>query len=308
MNINVDGLFVIGKGHKICEDYITFGMDPLPHIILSDGCSKSDNTDVGARILTLCAKQLLIKMFNDGLLKETKDKWDSPVIRPSTTYDPRYRYIDKLYFDFGIGAIYRATFSGASLGLNKTALDATLIVSYIIEEKIFTLMYGDGYLFKKDDLVDTYILNEVKFEKESPYYLNYWIDSPRRDLYDKKRIMLKKNTFNAGNIYDVSGSPESFPYDLPLYGTHDLNQSSLFMISSDGPSSVMDLKKSEMRPTDVMRNFSAIKQPNGKFHQRRVLSELKTLEKNGFANYDDISVGAFIIDKGASDEESSHPR
>ncbi len=57
--INIDTFLKIGDQHKICEDYIIQGTDQVPLLILSDGCSSSDNTEMGARILCYLAKQYL---------------------------------------------------------------------------------------------------------------------------------------------------------------------------------------------------------------------------------------------------------
>ena len=63
-NINVDHYMTIGSSHQVCEDYIISGTEPFPYIILSDGCSSSKDTDIGARILAQCAKNYLTTFHN----------------------------------------------------------------------------------------------------------------------------------------------------------------------------------------------------------------------------------------------------
>ena len=41
MTLNLDTFIEIGDQHKVCEDYIIMGNDPVPFIVLSDGCSKA---------------------------------------------------------------------------------------------------------------------------------------------------------------------------------------------------------------------------------------------------------------------------
>jgi len=52
MDWECDAYFAKGAAHTVCEDYAIakfIGVDPIG--VLSDGCSSSDNTDIGARIL-----------------------------------------------------------------------------------------------------------------------------------------------------------------------------------------------------------------------------------------------------------------
>lgn len=57
--MNVDVFFTTGKTHTVCQDYAaTAGNE---YIVLSDGCSSSPHTDIGARLLCRIAVQ-------DGIL------------------------------------------------------------------------------------------------------------------------------------------------------------------------------------------------------------------------------------------------
>ena len=75
MTIHIDHLLKKGKTHKICEDYIISGYNPAPYIILSDGCSSSKNTDVGARVLCHVAKQYL-ENSKDSIISINKDSME----------------------------------------------------------------------------------------------------------------------------------------------------------------------------------------------------------------------------------------
>jgi len=57
-----DSAFYIGSTHKVCEDYAV-SRDNI--IVVSDGCSTSRNTDIGARIICECTKRW---MENDVIL------------------------------------------------------------------------------------------------------------------------------------------------------------------------------------------------------------------------------------------------
>jgi hypothetical protein len=45
--------------HRFCQDYVCQGWDPIPHLILADGCSATPDSDLGARLLVLNARHLL---------------------------------------------------------------------------------------------------------------------------------------------------------------------------------------------------------------------------------------------------------
>src|SRR5687767_4212886 len=64
--MNADCVFTIGFTHSICQDYAVAvpgftsnGVEAGPYIALSDGCSSSPDTDVGARLLTRATRRIL---------------------------------------------------------------------------------------------------------------------------------------------------------------------------------------------------------------------------------------------------------
>src|SRR5262245_31136526 len=63
--MNADCAFIIGSTHSICQDYAVAvpefnsnGVEVGPYVALSDGCSSSPDTDVGARLLTCATRQI----------------------------------------------------------------------------------------------------------------------------------------------------------------------------------------------------------------------------------------------------------
>ncbi|HYO91642.1 MAG TPA: hypothetical protein VEQ40_08400, partial [Pyrinomonadaceae bacterium] len=71
--MNADSAFLIGATHAVCQDYAVAGngtpderaavsnLQANPYVILSDGCSSSPDTDIGARLLVKAAEQVLFK-------------------------------------------------------------------------------------------------------------------------------------------------------------------------------------------------------------------------------------------------------
>lgn len=293
MEVQIDGIFLIGKSHKVCEDYMIHGEKPLPHIIISDGCSSSKDTDVGSRLLGLAAKQTLLRFHKEGCLFTEDEELSTP---------ERVAARRQAYIDFGVEAIQRARFSGATLGVDRTTIDATLMVAFIHKGKIFSYTYGDGYKYEVNQ--DYEIFTEYHFTNGAPFYLSYWIDRERKNGYIEQKLK-EKNCLTIRQILGSQESVDSVPYDEVLYSTHPIDKVSLFMIASDGAEQVMNVQKQKMPPEAIMKKFAAFKQVTGKFLQRRVSAELRSLDKKGFHNHDDLAVGCFLVERENDEENSS---
>ena len=67
-----DSYFKIGKSHKVCEDYARakeiphpyLAKEKLPYAVVSDGCSGSEDTDFGSRLMAISVETAL---RNDSL-------------------------------------------------------------------------------------------------------------------------------------------------------------------------------------------------------------------------------------------------
>ena len=152
MNYQHDNVFLMGKTHKVCQDYAYSDSSCL---IISDGCSGSPNSDIGARILTLCAK---------SILQDSKERD---------------------YKQFGYTVITKARTIIDAMRLNKECLDATLIVAFPEEDSIKVFMYGDGTIIntKLDNSLE---VKRVLYVSGAPYYLSYWIDKARLKGYHRE--------------------------------------------------------------------------------------------------------------------------
>jgi len=146
--MHIDTYIKGGASHTICEDYILSGMLPRPYIIISDGCSSSDNTETGARILSHLAKQYL---------------------------NYRADYLDDIEKnEMGNWIAHNAEMVARQLGLPTSCLDATLIVAIKEEFQIRVIFFGDGFVYgiSRDLKMDT-LLDEIKYTNNAPYYLSY---------------------------------------------------------------------------------------------------------------------------------------
>ena len=155
--MQIDTFLTIGKSHKVCEDYILSGTDPMPYIIISDGCSSSKGTDMGARLLCFLAQQYI-------KFRATKD------------FEPDHK-------EMGLWIIHNAELVAKQLGLCNHSLDATLIIAYKSYgiNNIRVHFYGDGcvlYFGPKQML-----FGQIEYTKNAPYYLSYYIDPERDQLF-----------------------------------------------------------------------------------------------------------------------------
>lgn len=265
--MQIDTFLTMGKGHKICEDYILSGTNPLPYIILADGCSSSKATDMGARLLCFLAQQYIRFRV------------------------PFTKYFQPSHYEMGLWIIHNAELVGKQLGLPKNALDATLIIAYkkFDSEQVRIHFYGDGCIvhFGPEYLS----IREIKYSKNAPYYLSYKIDIERDELYsgmEQKKII--KN-------YIPIQSEQSFDYYVPSVWNYDINkEKNGLMIASDGLTSFIKNRLDLIPITDYANELFNFQTTKGEFLKRRINWLLKDLAKNNTYNYDDLSIGAFLLE------------
>jgi len=270
--ISLDTFLKIGHNHKICEDYVLSGMTPTPYIIISDGCSSSTNTEMGARLLCYLAKQFMV-------LKDIK----------CSTYE-----------QMGTWIINNAEMTARQLGLNPSSLDATLIVSYYNEttNEIITRFYGDGYLIgisKKDKVV----IFGQKFTDNYPYYLSNKIDPKRANAYHNMKIdLILSNLLFGDDTGKITYSVRAYDFENQIH--MNLSDNKLIMICSDGLESFYNEKiRSDnlIEVKDLVSDFTNFKNTTGVFLQRRVGKAIEKYEKQNIFHFDDLSMGTFLIEE-----------
>lgn len=263
--IQTDIFIKMGISHKICEDYIIQGMNPEPFIILSDGCSSSYGTEMGARILCHLAKQYL-----------------------------RYR-VDDLhsikYEKLGSWVIHNAEMTVRQLGLKLSCLDATLIVAFQLEDEIRIFIYGDGMIAVKKD--DDIVTHSIDFTNNAPYYLSYLVDDHRHKLYHEmknEKILTSQSTI-------AKKHSSSWAYDNPTIFTYHKDSFDVLFIASDGLASFIVDTPNEytiIKPEEILPAFMTFKNLKGEYLKRRLNKALKGFYNTGINHFDDLSIGSFI--------------
>lgn len=260
MNIKIDKFIKTGKSHFICQDYILTNSHPK-YIILADGCSNVEDSDIGARILCLAAAKYLknYKLFLGAL-----------------------NYTDN-YINMGQQIIYNAEAAAKVVGIPTSCLAATLMIAYYHEGYIYVVVYGDGNIILLDNNNKLYFY-EISYSENRPFYLSYYLFPDNYTLY--------KETNTEQFIRSEDGA-STLEFNVPFQNRFQIDQYKVISIASDGISSWSP-------PFDLMeifKNCIYYKSTNGLFLQRRMIRFISTLEKNGNNHLDDISIGAFYMEE-----------
>ena len=277
--INIDTYLKIGDQHKICEDYVISGATkqgnpPLEYIILSDGCSKSNKTEMGARILCYVAQQFIRFNFIEY------------------PFSPDYKKM-------GLWIIHNAEMVARNMGLNRDSLDATLMVSWIdwrYAPVPFSniYIYGDGYVISKLDKGIQLIQIDYR-PNNAPYYLSYELDSARKAAYHALKVS-KIMTL----IYpDGKKIEEQFAYDTESKFLVNMQFDHTVLLASDGFGSFYkddgpSKPPAVITPQDIAPGFINFKGKKGSYLQRRASKEIKRLANDQIFHFDDLSIGAYI--------------
>ncbi|MFW9879464.1 MAG: hypothetical protein ACFFG0_40830, partial [Candidatus Thorarchaeota archaeon] len=145
--MKVDCAFNKGFSHDICQDYTTiYNPDEYIQMILCDGCSSSENTDFGARIL---ANIFSNRLFNFN---------EKQIIN-----------ILKLI--------------SSEFNLDYSFLDSTLLTAFYENNKIILRYWGDGFIIQK--YKNYYNIQEINYENNYPFYFSYLLDGKKFENYKK---------------------------------------------------------------------------------------------------------------------------
>jgi len=259
--LHYDHYYTIGRMHTICEDYALQADTPFPFLIICDGCSASQNTDVGARILALTAQRLIQE--NPSLLEN--------------------------YTLFGETLIHRAAHIIQTMELEQQALDTTLLIVYPTDTHFQVIVYGDGCILFKDKAgVSGYI--DVNFTHNAPYYLSYLLNEERQYAYKQA------NTCPLVLNSSITGCSPNLPYQHVLVFSFPFNQFSTVGIASDGVGQFFDFQESSRIALDeVINTLLDYKNINGDYVKRRTKRVLDTYAKQAIYPADDLSIAIFTI-------------
>jgi hypothetical protein len=273
--MNADSAFVIGATHSICQDYVVAGArsKTTPYVILSDGCSSSPDTDIGARLLVKSAESIL-------KTESVEDIGDLHVTAAADALD-----------------------LAASMGLKPQAVDATLLTGHVRENELVLACSGDGVLMVQDcsGVIEAY---SISYRSGYPFYPTYTHQPDRLAALEfggdpQKEIKYFRGDSNQSTLR----LEEKFSSDERTEVlTFDARSYHYAVLLSDGVHSFCSTRDSESsksaRPIwfqALAREFVSFKNVRGAFAGRRLKRFLKDSALNGWQHTDDLAFGAFYL-------------
>lgn len=250
---NSSSFYMIGNSHKVCEDYAAHETGENKSIaVLSDGCSSSTNTDIGAR----CLVQEFLgnpSGFNNSIL----EKESYSLVRNS------------------LGLL-----SLASKERVFSAADCTLFGLYGKDEIIQIFSLGDGGIAykKKKEL----LFGEIEYKDNSPFYFSYLLES-KTSVIPKRKFTSRLETRS-----DFYLEIESFHWEREQMFLED---NAIIAIFSDGISSVFQ-NGNKVSSIDVVEVLMDIKNVRGPFLERQKNKFKIHCKENNWICEDDISMAA----------------
>jgi len=304
--MKTDSAFQIGKTHDICEDFTLTGSlkstgDDAYYTIVSDGCSSSPNTDLGARILSYSIAEEIKNIYNNSANFMFSFNTDSCITRARTSLE--------------------------ALKVSQESLDATSLISYSVDNNTEVLVYGDGCVAIGFEDGRILVIN-FEFPNGFPFYLNYqpeysirhgqWYKiqgqeypctitssiinndgsfleldkecSPEFSFSANKKsvsIFVRQDHY-GGRVYFHAGENTS----LPKFMVSMSDGISLFYETEDKGTSLIN---SNIDYRNVINEVLNFKNFNGKFMQRRLNRFIKFCQNNDWHHSDDISFSAIYF-------------
>lgn len=289
--METDVYFEMSPTHRICEDYALCGQkDDMSYIILSDGCSSSMDSDVGARLLSHIAKGVILYLHD-------RDIWGIEA------YSSIFREL----------VLRKCIEVRQSLGISVDAFDATLLVAVTKNGQCLNIGWGDGYFIQVRDSGIMYV-TEIKYGSGAPYYISYEMLSSKKENY-----LANFGTDSIIKYHNYTVQPDgdlisTFVEEKTLICNHsfthefDTEGYSFMVLSSDGIGSYRDDPKcgkslSEQVSYDVLKILPSVvgyKSTKGEFVTRRMQRLKSDMDKAMITHTDDVSCAAIYFEQKES--------
>jgi hypothetical protein len=262
-----DHFYTMGFTHTVCEDYAAHGNKPIPFVVLSDGCSSSEKTEIGARILTLTSKSLIEKA--------TDWPWD--------------------YNQFGEKLIEKAKQVITEMELPVSVLHATVMLAFLdhAQNEIVVYVYGDGCLFLQDHQGFIRTI-EIAFAHNAPYYLSYW---GNQEVF-LEYVMYEPYSLIVRDSAKEKSKPNSF--NSQLIFRFPLKKFKTVAITSDGVNQCLDIRRhTKLSVFEVANDLLAFPNTEKEFIKHHLEKTLKKYSIDGYYPLDDLSIA--VLTQGAQD-------
>lgn len=291
--MQTDSFFTKGVSHKVCEDYTMHGeIAGNPFIIVCDGCSGSDDTDFGARLLARSAKLAVNTIHQTRMFDsiQVSDNFMDTYIRRINLFVNEVKN--------NLISMIKATNSTLSVA------DATLLVAFQYDEHMYVYMRGDGCIMYKDAVTGETIIFEVEFLSGAPYYLTY--DLNHLNDYAYKQQFSMQKTYERTVLSDAgeeqSHEKKSYEYATTTAFPLLIENIEFVSLMSDGVSAFQYSNKhmgdkvvGATSTLNIANEMNAFKNHNGEFVQRRMNMAMRKFEKQGLENFDDVSIATIWL-------------
>lgn len=283
--MNTNAYFEIAAHYQVCEDYAISGTyQDMAYAIVCDGCSSSENSDVGARLMAHIAKGVIMYLKDRNLI-------GSPEF---------VNHFKELIVRKGIEV-------KNSLGLSTDAFDATLLVHIAFDSKILSIAWGDGYImYKTKD--SKHLVYDISFSTGAPYYLSYEMSTSKKqnymDEYGEGTITIKNMTLSAEGAVEWERSITNPIIAESLYKEAYASMISFATVASDGLGTYQDnpkgikedgTEKRKYKAIEIIPQMMAYKTIAGEFVIRR-MNRMKTdMAKANIIHFDDISCASIAL-------------
>ena len=283
--MHADSSYVMGMGHRVCQDYARAGRTPQEHPlvygIVSDGCSSSPDTDVGARLLALGAEAMLHQCFEQTL--RDRHFYRRQRVDPEVPLFQEEDCLNRPFMDVARHAFMaNHTLRDMQTRLRSEALDATLL--FVAAESSGVARFccmGDGVIAAKDWVKGGLRIWDVEAPDGYPRYPNYCNNDMRRASVEAGSPWIVR--FPGGGEFHTS-KVKSF--DQPVVGAQ------VVAIFSDGVRSFTDAERNPIPSAEIVAELMAFKGYQGAFVQRRMHAFLKAAAKRGWRHEDDLAMAA----------------
>jgi len=271
----VDSYYGIGGGHLVCQDYALHGsLNEMEYVIVSDGCSSADYSEIGSQVLCHAARYHLTLCYQTGLFKECS--------------------MDTLCSFLGNSILKRIDEVRKIYPITRDALEASLLIAVKIKSEFYIFAWGDGVIienFQKEDGFQYQHILDIDHQNKPFYLVN-----DRDRFYQKFGIDFFEHHYFIYESDTDTACTESVPFDKP-YTKHFTTYKDLvsLTICSDGITSFKDIKKEPIPLSIMVPQFVSFKTVVEGYVKKRIFFMKRDAVKNGWTHYDDISSGTIII-------------
>ena len=288
MLMNSDSTFLIGATHEVCQDYAVAGdrspalsggdsaSRPEPYVVLSDGCSSSPDTDIGARLLVKAAQHLLLSAA--GLTAA---------------------HLPGLHEEAARLALSQARL----LGLRPQAVDATLQTIHLCEGSALVGCSGDGVIAFRSRAGRTDVYS-ISYPAGYPLYPSYAHQPERLRFFESNGGRAKEikhfRSPAAGELFQLHDSFVSRAQVEVFAGA--VSDYEIVAVFSDGIHSFFTTEQIEtsrrieaVPPGEVIAELLAFKSTRGAFVRRRVKRFGQDCRRKSRRHMDDLAVGVVCM-------------